>query len=132
MLHCPFETKFNVFLNSGRIKHNTDLAAYSLRRQVLPELCPHNTDTTVGTISLTPDNAVVATLSLNFGLVNVCKTLSKIELSLCLGFHSVNFNKSGVVLLARLASLEPQEVTGHIKSAIYDVKDEFMNMRKHS
>jgi hypothetical protein len=106
-----------MYLNSGRIKHNTDFAADCLRGKIFPELGPHNTDTAVGTVSLTPDNAVVATLSLNLGLVDVCKTLSEVELSLCLGLHSVNFNESGVILLVGLTPLESQEVTGHIKSA---------------
>jgi hypothetical protein len=93
-------------LNSGRIKHNTDLAANSMRRQVLPEFSTDNTDAAVGTVSLTPDNAVVAALSLNLGLVDVCKTLSEVELSLCLGLNTVNLNESGVVFLSSLTPLE--------------------------
>jgi hypothetical protein len=117
MLHCPIKGPNLKYLNSGRVEHNTDLAANSLRRQVLPELCPHNADTAVGAVSLTPDNAIKATLSLNLGLVDICKTLSEVELSLCLGLHTVNLNKGGVVFLSGLTPLKSQEVTGHIKSA---------------
>lgn len=119
MLHCPYGTKFKIVcnLNPGRVKHNTDFAANSLRRQILPELGTDNTDAAVSAGSLTPDNAVEAALSLNLGLVDVCKALSEVELSLCLGFHSVDFHKSGVVLLSSLASLESKEVTGHVESA---------------
>ena len=71
----------------------------------------------MSTVSLTPDNAVVAALSLHLGLVDVCKTLSEVEFSLCLGFDSVNLDESGVVLLCGLASLEAKEVTGNVESA---------------
>lgn len=103
-------------LHSARIEHHTDLASNSLWWQVLSELGPDDTYTAMGTGDLAPDYAIQATLLHGLCLVNICQSLSEVEVSLPLGLHASNLDQSSVVVLGGLSTLVAQELSCDVKS----------------
>lgn len=104
------------FLDSAWIEHHTDLASNSLWWQILSELGADNAYTAMGTGDLAPDYAIIATLFQSLCLVNICQSLSEVELSLSLGLDSCNLDKGCVRVLIGLATLVAEEVPRYVKS----------------
>lgn len=68
-------------LDVGRVEHDTDSGAESVRRKVLLELGTDDTVVTVGTGDLAPHNTDLRTVDLLAGLVNISDSLTKVKLS---------------------------------------------------
>ena len=107
---------YTFLLNSAWIEHDADLASNSLWWQVLSELGPDNSYTSVGTGDLAPDYAKIATLLQSLCLVNICQSLSKIKVGLSLGLNSLDLDEGSVVVLVSFATLVAKEVSTDVES----------------
>ena len=90
-------TNFN--LNGRWVQHAADLAANSLSRQILSELGSKNTGASVCASGFSPNYAVIASLLLGLGLVDVCQSLAEIEHSFIFRLHAIEFDERSVVFL---------------------------------
>lgn len=65
--------------------------------------------------NLTPNAAIVASILLHLGLVNVCQFLPSIPCNLLLGVYPLDLNKRGVWVLIYLGPLVSKNCTPDVK-----------------
>jgi len=102
-----FVVSFVIYLNAGRVKHNTNGGTNRLRGEGTRELGLHNTVSSVSPAHLSPVDAELGTgLGALGSLGNVSNLLSEVEVDGLLAVDATNLDEGGVVVLVPEATFE--------------------------
>lgn len=108
VIHCITILRI---LNLRRVEHNTDRGTEGLGRQVGGELGLDNTVGTVRVTDATPDSAVLGTVLLGLGLVDVDDTLTTVEGSVLLVLDVLQLDQNLVRLEVALRAAEKRQIS---------------------